>query len=152
MSGLLDALCWDGDESVVSLFAAAACAEPFDLAFEVGGCRPDQVSVYCLEDGERVLAGLRVVEYDLAFGVLPVPLGPYLEGCLDQVCAQGARVAWLGFEGSFSFDHLLTDSVARMLYGVAARGRPTVLMLDDDLRGGSAWPGILGSYRSELTG
>ncbi|MFE2410516.1 hypothetical protein ACFXDE_19455 [Kitasatospora sp. NPDC059408] len=152
MSRLLKALSWDDDEAVISLFAAAPSAEPFDLTFDVDGCSPDQISTYHLEDDEHVLTGLQVVEYDLSFSALPTPLGPYLEACLEQVCAQGARVAWLGFEGSFHYDHLLTGSVARMLYGVAAQGLPTVLVLDDDLRVGPAWPKILDSYRSKLKG
>ncbi|MFD5428101.1 hypothetical protein [Streptomyces sp. NPDC127084] len=147
---LLKALWWDDEEAVISLFAAAPSAEPFDLTFDIDGCSPDRIATYHLEDVEHVLTGLKVVEYDLSFSALPAELGPYLEACLEQVCARGARVAWLGFEGSFHYDHLLMDSVARMLYGVAAQGQPTVLMLDDDLRAGSAWPRILDSYRSKL--
>ncbi len=152
MGRFLKALCWDDDETVISLFAAAPSAEPFDLAFDIDGCSPDRIATYHLEDDERVLTDLQVIEYDLSFSALPAPLAPYLEACLEQVCVRGARVAWLGFEGSFDYDRLLTDSVARMLYGVAAQGQPTVLMLDDDLRAGSAWPRILDSYRSKLKG
>ncbi|MEU2156534.1 hypothetical protein ABZ532_16195 [Streptomyces sp. NPDC019396] len=150
MSRLLKALCWDDDETVISLFAAAPSAEPIDLTFDIDGCSPDRITTYHLEDVEFILNGLQVVEYDLSFVTLPAALGPYLESCLEQVCERGARVAWLGFEGSFDYDNLLTDSVARMLYGVAAQSQPTVLMLDDDLRDGSEWPKILHSYRSKL--
>ncbi|MER7848156.1 hypothetical protein ABTZ03_29910 [Kitasatospora sp. NPDC096077] len=152
MSRLLKALRWDDDEVVISLFAAAPFAEPADLTFDIDGCSPDRIARYHLEGDEGVLSGLQVVEYDLSFGALPTRLGPYLEACLEQVCERGARVAWLGFEGSFHYDHLLTGSVARMLYGVAAQGRPAVVVLDDDERTGSAWPKTLDSYRSELKG
>ncbi|MCX5195673.1 hypothetical protein OOK31_17470 [Streptomyces sp. NBC_00249] len=150
MSRLTEALWWNTGEAVISLFAAAPSAEPSDLAFDISGCTPDRIDTYHLEDVEEVLTGLQVVEYDLAFDVLPAELGPYLEQCLQQVCARGARVAWLGFEGSFHFDHLLTEDTAQMLYGVAASGEPTVLALDDALRTGPEWPKILAVYRSKL--
>ncbi|MEV6951170.1 hypothetical protein [Streptomyces sp. NPDC051183] len=150
MSEFVEALRWGGSEAVVSLFAAAPSAEPFDLTFDIGGSAPDRIETYHLEDVDNTLTGLQMVEYDLAFRELPAELGPYLEACLEQVRARGARVAWLGFEGSFHYDHLLTDTVARTLYGVAAQGEPTVLALDDEFREGPGWPKLLAAYRDKL--
>lgn len=150
MSRFLEAVQWNDEEALISLFVAAPTAEPFDLAFHINGSVPDRIETYHLEDDENVLSGLQVVEYDLYFAALPTELGPYLEACLEQVCAQGARVAWLGFEGSFHYDHLLNGTIARYLYGVAAQGEPTALALDDDLRTGPGWPKVLAPYRDKL--
>ncbi|GAA4985222.1 hypothetical protein GCM10023334_115970 [Nonomuraea thailandensis] len=48
-------------------------------------------------------------------------------------------VAWLGFEGSFHFDHLLTADGAHQIYGVCSGGGPPELALEDEERRGERW-------------
>ncbi len=45
-----------------------------------------------------------------------------MEGSLRRLLEGGASVAWLGFEGSFDFRHLLADDVAVRTCAVGASG------------------------------
>jgi hypothetical protein len=76
---------------------------------------------------------IRVVyEYDFDFDTLPVKLTPQLEACMSTACRNPGSVAWLAFEGSFHFDHLLTDDVAGQVYGLCAHGDVPLVVVEDE--------------------
>jgi hypothetical protein len=49
------------------------------------------------------------------------------------------RVAWLGLDSSFSFDHLLADDVAEQVYGLRAPGTGPQIETDAISRRHPAW-------------
>ncbi|MEO6086534.1 MAG: hypothetical protein ABIQ18_25815 [Umezawaea sp.] len=59
-------------------------------------------------------------------------LTPQLEACLSTACRHPGSVAWPTFEGSFHFDHLLTDDVADQVYGLCAHGDIPLVVVEDD--------------------
>src|ERR1700760_2035849 len=102
MTSLREALQWSG-KPVVSLFVVAPAGAPaVDTAGIENLCA---VREYPLEDADGVFKGLHTREYDLTLDALPEPLKPLLEEVLRRGCRSGARVAWLGLEGSFDFEH-----------------------------------------------
>jgi len=103
-----------------------------------------------LEDEDRVLGGLRTYEYALDFKELPGELRSYLEECLRQACDGGAKLAWLGFEGSFSFDYLLADQVADQIYGVCTANGELLVALDDATLTSDSWKVELSRFRASL--
>ena len=56
-----------------------------------------------------MLGGLRTYEYDITLDTIPVGFREGLQVLLARACASGARLAWLGLEGSFDFQHLLSE-------------------------------------------
>jgi hypothetical protein len=79
-----------------------------------------------------IRAGIRVVdEYDFDFQASPVNLTPQLESCLHTACRNPGSVAWLAFEASFHFDHLLADDVANQVYGLCAYGDVPLVVVDE---------------------
>jgi hypothetical protein len=145
-----DALGWKGSGYTVSVFVVTGSPAPPPLRFETEAVRPSSVWTYPLEDEGRVLGGLRTYEYDLSFEELPRELRSYLEDCLRQACDGGATLAWLAFEGSFSFEYILTDEVADQIYGVCATSRGPVVALDDATRESASWKAELGEFRKSL--
>lgn len=151
MSGIIrDALGWRGSGYTINVFVVTDSPAPPPLRFETEAVRPSSVRSYYLEDEERVLGGLRTYEYALDFEELPRELRSYLEDCLRQACDGGAKLAWLAFEGSFSFEYILADEVADQVYGVCATNRGPVLALDDATREGDSWKVELGKFRTTL--
>ncbi len=85
------------------------------LARAVGA---SEVRTYYMEDEDHVLGDLVVWEVDLDYATLPVDLEERLTSALRRLVEAGALVAWLGFEGSFDFEHILTEDVSNQVYGV----------------------------------
>jgi hypothetical protein len=150
MGRVVDAIHWDGITPVISLFVVPSAAELPDLAEVWTGDTPRRTRMYRLED-DREAATIRVVyEYDFEFETLPVQLEQDLERCLRVACSADSSVAWLAFEGSFHFDHLLDESTAHQIYGVCAAGDPPVVSLDDDEGSRLALRERLREYRIRL--
>jgi hypothetical protein len=147
---IVDALGWSGSGYTVNVFVVTDSPTPPLPRFETGTMHPSSVRSYYLEDEERVLGGLRTYEYDLDFKELPGELRSYLEECLRQACDGGAKLAWLGFEGSFSFDYLLADQVADQIYGVCATGSEPTVVLDDATLVSASWKTELSRFREGL--
>jgi len=141
----MDAISWSGSGVTISVFALIDCGATPD--FTMKSSYSPRVRSYVLErDGAEVELP-EVIEYDLNFSSPPVGIGLYLESCLVSACDAGAAVAWLAFEGSFSYDHLLTHEVADQVYGVCARGERAHIVLDDDKLVGQEWRDTVGRYR-----
>ncbi len=147
---IVDALGWSGSGYTVNVFVVTDSPTPPLLRFENGTVRPTSVRSYYLEDEERVLGGLRTYEYALDFKELPGELPSYLEECLRQACDGGAKLAWLGFEGSFSFDYLLADQVADQIYGVCTASGELLVALDDATLTSDSWKAELSRLRADL--
>jgi len=150
VSRTFDALGWSGSGYTVSVFVVVDSLTPPPLRFETETVRPFSVRTYYLEDEEHVLGGLRTYEYDLSFKELPRGLRSYLEDCLRQACDSGAKLAWLAFEGSFSFEYILTNEVADQIYGVCATNSKPVVALDDAMRESTPWKAELNRFRESL--
>ncbi|MEU5724236.1 hypothetical protein ABZ783_20730 [Micromonospora sp. NPDC047738] len=121
--------------------------------FEFGGTAPAEVQTYLLErDDPDSFPYAWVTEYDLVFDELPADLDAYLVHCLGVACAAGDSVVWLGFEGSFHFDNVLTDAIAPQIYGVGAPGREPVVAPDLETLKTPAWRLIVRSFGSRFQG
>ncbi|MFI6994067.1 hypothetical protein [Nonomuraea wenchangensis] len=59
-------------------------------------------------------------------------------------------VAWLGFEGAFNFNDLLTPDTAHLVYGVCASGSPVELALEVEERAGERWREVLQRHADAL--
>ena len=147
-----DALAVYGPGYTVSLFAVMRPDSTPALEFTVDETTPREVRSFNLEDDYHVLARFRMIEYDIELDHLPDPLGSYLEGCLRIACCGGAVAAWLGFEGSFSFEHLLTSDSADKLYGLCGPDQPPRVVLDLRELDSDAWRSAVTQLRRALTG
>jgi hypothetical protein len=78
-------------------------------------------------------------EYDLTFHDISQEFVPYLMQCLQKACAGADGVAWLGFEGSFHFDHLFTEDIADQIYGYCMAGGEPVVVWDSELLESDRW-------------
>lgn len=149
VSELLAALSWSGRDTMLSLFVAFRRDHPAHMPPPDGGSRPDTVRTYELEDLDRRLPGLSVVEYDLTFNAPPPDLELVIRGWLQVAIAGGASLAWFAFEGSFDFEHLLTPDIADQVYAVATP-KGEELALVDEQREGSDWVTSLAAARVNL--
>ncbi|MEU6725856.1 hypothetical protein ABZ917_19310 [Nonomuraea wenchangensis] len=149
MSDIGEALMWDGVQCMISVFVVHTDEAAPSLDFRSGQVVPRQVKVYELEDEDDRLPGRWVTEYDLIFDEVPEQLPGYLEACLRRACQVGV-VAWLGFEGAFNFNHLLTPDIANLVYGVCASGSPVELALESEERAGERWREVLQRHADAL--
>jgi hypothetical protein len=149
MSRVREALHWDGFSPRVSLFLVSRSRTEIDF-FQAWEDRPRQVKLYRLMDDSDP-GRIRVVyEYDFDFDTLPVNLTPQLEACMRTACQNPGSVAWLAFEGSFHFDHLLTDDVADQVYGLCAYGDVPLVFVEDELESKALLEARLVDYRDRL--
>jgi hypothetical protein len=147
MSGFVDAVSsWSEAGVVLSLFLVGPLESVSRPPVVAGSVK---VVSYYLEDPDRDLGPLEVYEHDLRFGVVPDDLerivGLWLAAGIDG----GAEVAWFGFEGSFHFEHLLTQDIADAVYGVADR-TGVYLALDDARRESDEWAQQIRGCRQQL--
>jgi hypothetical protein len=134
---------------VISVFVPGSQPSPPD--FTSGGTAPVEVQTYLLErDDPGWFPHPVVTEYDLVFDELPADLHAYLAHCLRVGCAAGGTVVWLGFEGSFHFDHVLTDVSAPQTYGVGAPGVDPVAAPDLPALRTPGWRAVIRSFRDRL--
>lgn len=148
MTGLRDALQWSG-KPVISLFVVApkGASRQIDVTGLEG---VTSVRRYALEDESRVLGDMETYEYDLTMEALPDSMEGVLEELLRRACRAGGRVAWLGLEGSFDFQHILTADVAEQIYGVCVDETELEVALDNEARTASAWREQLAAARRAL--
>jgi len=114
-----EAITWSGTAATVCAFAAfrgGPTLEPAALARSVGA---SEVRTYYMEDEDHVLGDLDVWEVDVDYASVPVDLEGHLASVLRRLVEAGGLVAWLGFEGSFDFEHVLAEDVSNQVYGVA---------------------------------
>ncbi|MFE2872137.1 hypothetical protein [Embleya sp. NPDC059259] len=152
MNELEQALRWDGVDAMVSLFAVHPRTAPAVAGPLVPDPAPVAVGVHVLHDADAVLPGLVVVECDLTYERLPADLAALLTGILEQACADGAVLAWLGFEGSFHFEHLLTADIADQIYGVCSNDLGPRLAPTRAVRRDEHWRTTISTYREILRG
>jgi hypothetical protein len=138
VSRLAQALSWSGKDVTMSLFVVAhgdpapAVQPPSDST------RPLRTRQYRLVDDAARLDGRSVCEIDLVFDEVPVDLEGVVRGWLRAAVAAGGIVAWFGFEGSFDFEHVLTDDTASQVFAFADR-QSEHLAIDDRYRDSQAW-------------
>jgi len=150
MSRIVDAIHWDGTTPMVSLFVVSSAQGATDFAGVWGDQVPRRIKTYRLVDDRPGANSPLVYEHDFEFELLPADLKLHLESCLRVACERAGSVAWLAFEGSFHFDHLLTESVADQIYGVCASGDSPLVLLDDDPIARAAVRERMRAYRSRL--
>ncbi len=151
MEEIAEALTWDGVRCVISVFVVTTAEAAPQVNFRDGEVTPSQVKVYDLTADEDYLPGRHVFEYDLIFDAVPEELEAYLEVCLRRAC-EGAVVAWLAFEGSFSYDYLLAPEVAGQIYGICAPGARAELALEGEVLASERWRETLQRYARALRG
>ncbi len=150
MTRVLDALRWDGITPVVSMFVVSPSQVTADLAGMWHVDELQSLETYRLEDDRQGTNSTPVHEYDFQLATLPADLQQRLENCLRAACEIPGSVAWLAFEGSFHFDHLLTEDVAGQIYGVCASGESPVVVLDDEPASRRVLGEQLAVYRGRL--
>ncbi len=84
---------------------------------------------------------------------VPCPLGHQRDRYRSPPRGHRARAfaAWCAFEGSFSFDHLLSADVAKQVYA-AADAAGAHLAIDDRTRYSAEWSDRVTSLGQQLTG
>lgn len=150
VSRVSDALTWSGDRPVVSLFVVVDGKDkPIPPALESTDSTAATVRTYHLEDEQNVLIGFSMYEYDLELDEIPPDLEAFLSELLRRACDIG-RVAWVGFEGSFDFEHLLVDEVADQIFGVCVCGSEPEVALKGSVLDSDEWKATLRVVRSSL--
>ena len=134
---------------MVSLFVLVASEDRPDLRMTDGPAVPSAVRHYRLEDEGDVLRGLCLHEFDAMFDEVPAGLEAALLWLLAEALKGGGFVAWLGFEGSFDFGHLLTDDIATEVYGVGDQSGVDVALSAEQLRS-QHWLRRVGAARLSL--
>lgn len=149
MGSVSDAIQWTGTSAIVSLFVVAPSSVTPHVKMTHRATSPFQVRSYELVDDEVVLPERCVHEFDAEFGDVPRDLESYLHDCLAEALEAGGLVAWLGFEGSFDFHHLLTDDIATEIYGVGDVEGISVVLSEDQIRSRD-WLDRVRSARAKL--
>lgn len=106
------------------------------------------LEVLPLDDADGVLMGWSITEFDATLDVV-ADLEGFMTACLDEALVRGATIAWLGFEGSFDFGHLLTADVGRQIYGIADFAG-IALAVTEEQRLGARWHRRLATARASL--
>jgi hypothetical protein len=149
MSRLEEAVSWSGRDVILILFVVWPSDPGASVPTHGSGTGPIAVRAYGLEDPERRLGTREMYEYDLVFDRVPEDLREVVSSWLTAVLAEGAEAAWFAFEGSFDFEHLLTNDVAGQVFAVADVGT-LLLALDDEQREGPGWAQSLSAVRERL--
>ena len=137
--------------AMVTVFVIGAGNEPLHPeTFHLAGLTPDEVHPFMLEDQPAAIAPLGLMSYDLTFRDPTPDLSAYTCEALRRLCAAGPAVAWAGFEGSFHYDHLLTDDIASSVYGYCASGTEPVVAGDFATLRGEAWRQRMSEARATL--
>lgn len=89
-------------------------------------------------DEQEPLPSREAVEYDVVFLEMPRDPEGVVSAWLEASLEAGAEFSWFAYEGSFSYDEVLTESIATHVYGVAAAGVMATAS-DDGLRDGDRW-------------
>ncbi|WP_247046020.1 hypothetical protein [Arthrobacter rhizosphaerae] len=110
---------------------------------------PEAVRAYFLEDIDGLIHGRQCHEYDLIFDRVPSDLDSVLVSWIKSVIAAGAELAWFAFDGSFDFNHILTEDVARQVFAVGTN-QGIELAVEDEYRRGSDWADRLSDVRDQL--
>ena len=152
MTRLLEAIGWSGSGVTLSLFCVFDALPAPDWDASVGSSVPRRRRMTILEDEAGVLAPRVVVSYDLEFAAAPSDLARYLREILKRVLDVGARIAWFGFEGSFDYQHLLTEDIADQIYAVATSAGQLWLALDDATLMSPEWRESVEQLRRNLIG
>jgi hypothetical protein len=146
---VVDAIQWSGTGATVSLFVITSSAETPCVTMSYGDAVPSRLKHYGLVDDEAVLVDRYVHEFDAEFIEVPSDLEAYLSTCLAEALESGGVVAWLAFEGSFDFLHLLTDDIATEIYGVGDTDGVMVVLSQEQIRS-SDWLVRVRSARAML--
>ncbi|MDR6688246.1 hypothetical protein J2Y41_003832 [Arthrobacter sp. 1088] len=85
----------------------------------------------------------------MVFDRVPSDLESVLTSWIEWAIAAGAEFAWFGFEGSFDFNHILTEDVGNQICGVGT-SEIVALALEDDFRQGPDWGAELSDLREQL--
>ncbi|MEU2065096.1 hypothetical protein [Streptomyces sp. NPDC013455] len=150
MNEVQEGLCFAGS-AMVTLFVIGAGNEPLPPeTFHLAGRAPDEVHPYVLQEQPPVIASLGLVSYDLTFRDTSLVLSTYTCEALRRLCADGRAVAWAGFEGSFHYDHLLTEDIASSVYGYSASGAEPVVAWDFATLRSAAWRQRIAGIRATL--
>ncbi|MEZ4373140.1 MAG: hypothetical protein R3B07_20120 [Polyangiaceae bacterium] len=146
MSKVREWIHWRPSQVVISLFAAfPRGGMPSQGPVELVGA--EGVSALQMNDDFGVLQGLDVMNWDLTFPTVPEPLEDNLRAWLRWALENGAKVAWFGTEGTFSFDYLLSQVLGRHNYGVGRQ--PDRIELESE-HSDQEWREILGGAQAEL--
>jgi hypothetical protein len=92
---------------------------------------PSLIDRYQLFDEDECLPNRFLFETDATFETVPDDCDDHIRTALEHAIELGAEVAWFGFEGSFHFEHILTDDIANQIYGVADQTGISVAVADN---------------------
>ncbi|MEV3973488.1 hypothetical protein AB0K68_36045 [Streptomyces sp. NPDC050698] len=152
MNEVQESLCFAGP-AMVTVFVVGAGNEPLPpKTFHLAGLVTDEVRPYMLQEQPAALASLGLMSYDLTFHDTSLALSTYTCEVLRRLCADGRAVAWAGFEGSFHYDHLLTEDVASSVYGYCVSGSEPVVAWDFATLRSAAWRRGMAEARAILQG
>ncbi|WP_406004925.1 hypothetical protein OG440_01185 [Streptomyces sp. NBC_00637] len=152
MTGVQEALCLMGP-ATVTVFVIGAGNEPLrPTAFRLAGLEPDEVHPFIPSEQPRTIAPFGLVSYDLTFHDTSLDLHVYTHEVLRRLCADGRAIAWAGFEGSFHYDHLLTEDIASSVYGYCVSGTEPEVAWSFAILRGAAWKKRIAGTRATLEG
>ncbi|MFI6965790.1 hypothetical protein [Streptomyces sp. NPDC050255] len=150
MNEVQEALCWAGPAQVTA-FVIGAGNEPLPPdAFALAGLTPDKVYPFKLGDQPEAIAPLGLLSYDLTFNDITLDLRTYTAEVLRKLCEAKRAVAWAGFEGSFHYDHLLTEHIASSVYGHCVSGHEPTTSWDMPTLRSAAWKTGVAQTRATL--
>jgi len=149
VSRFSEGVSWSTIDVTLIMFAAFPAGRVVSLQAPPGAQLPDRIKVFPLMDEQDLLPGREVVEYDVVFLEMPRDPEGVVSAWLEVSLEAGAEFSWFAYEGSFSYDEVLTESIATCVYGVAAAG-VMATALDDELRDGDRWREQVVSLRRRL--
>ncbi|TQL04597.1 hypothetical protein FBY24_3718 [Cellulomonas sp. SLBN-39] len=147
MSRFTDAVSWSGRGVTLILFAVFPADASIASLERVGGqVQPRDVRRYRLDDVDRRLGGRQCYEWDLAFDAVPSDAEGLVSAWLAAALDAGAEFAWFAFEGSFSFNHILTVDVADQVFAVGGSAGIDVA-IDDRAQVAAGWVATITAVR-----
>jgi hypothetical protein len=150
MSSVLESLARSGPGVEVSLFMIGRWSYFPNPRPADGVTKPSRVEHRELQSSDELMAGWHAYELELHFNYPPIELLRVATTLLLSAIEIGSTAAWLGYEGSFSFDHILTPDVARRIYGVGNSNGALHMSLDASVLNGPLWAALFDATRQHL--
>jgi len=153
VSEFTEAIAWDGVEATAIVFLIHPEGQKVEPSVPAALTQPKKIRFFALEEdeNERILGDRVCSEYSFVYDDVPSDVDGVIRGVLQDALDGGAQVAWAAFEGSFSFDHLLTSDIAEQVYAVADSSG-VHLAIDDEVRSSADWTDRVTRLGTSVTG
>ncbi|MGO1003637.1 hypothetical protein [Lysobacter sp. CA196] len=150
MTRVAEALSWSGVDIAIGMYCVYMSCNQEGGEGEKRRLLSESSAKFRLEDECGILKGREVVHYEIKLQQFPDSLAGYLNRCIEWAFADGASFVWFAFEGSFDFEHILTEDVANQIYCICGEDGNTAMALEDDVLLSTEWAAVVAKKRELL--